>query len=216
MKQDKTTNLEVIVKKIMLVAAFLLLLSAGAFAESSVKLGPKLGVTMSTWTGDDLGDASLDRRTGIAFGGFAQFGIGEAAPFVIQPEILFLQKGVESSAFGSTEKVKLSYIEIPVLAKYNFPLEGNVKPNILVGPAVSILMSAKDDFDGEEEDIKDLIKSTEFSIVMGGGVDFTLPSGGVVTLDIRFDVGLSNVVDIEDATVKNSSYGLMAGYGFNI
>jgi hypothetical protein len=103
----------------------------------------------------------------------------------IQPEIFYSMQGYE---LGSAT-VKTSYLQIPVLFRYNFvPIF-----NIHAGPQYGILLSASSTPSGTTTDS---FSSGDFSWVAGLGFDF--PMG--ISVGSRFVQGLSNV--------NNSGLGL--------
>ena len=57
------------------------------------------------------------------------------------------------------------------------------------------------------------MKSTDFGLVFGGGVDFGLGKG-YFTIDLRYTLGLTTISDFEDEDVKNGAFSLMLGYSF--
>ncbi len=179
-------------------------------------------------------DVSKKMRIGAAFGGFIEYSINDN--FAIQPEFLYTMKGVkgefeeEDPYTGETVKVKgtikLNYLEIPVLAKLSIPTQGSIKPVFLLGPALALKLSAKTkgEAKGEtidesgSEDISSDVKDFDFGVVVGAGVDYELASGGKVTVDGRYTLGLTNVSDIEgaeeDLDAKNAVISVMIGYLF--
>ncbi|MNE93941.1 hypothetical protein D3C80_1918510 [compost metagenome] len=106
--------------------------------------------------------------------------------------------------------LNLSYINIPVLAKFfvtkAFAVEG--------GPQIGFLISAKDD----GEDVKNFYKSADFGFNFGAGYNFT----DNLSVGLRYTVGLSGVVDggdyddIDDYydSAKNSVLALSLAYKF--
>lgn len=200
---------------------FMLLLPNFSIAE--VKGGVKFGLNSAKLYGDDVNEledwvGKLDSRLGFCFGGFVTFSIHEM--FAIQPEVLYTMKGAktEGQVLGETLKVwmNLNYVEIPVLAKLQIPTQGSIKPSLFVGPALGVKLSgkAKAEYAGEseEEDIED-IKSTDFGLVFGGGVDFGLGKGYLI-VDLRYTLGLTTLSEFEDDDVKNGVFSLMIGYSF--
>jgi hypothetical protein len=210
--------------------------------------GIKAGGNMENVTGDDI--AENDFQFGFTGGGFATFTVNEY--FGVQPEVLFVMKGTKGDALVvdpdgqnivvTDGKVKLTYIQIPVLAKVTFPTDGMVKPNIFVGPAVGFNMTAKvegiADEGGPDEitldhDIEN-IKSVSFGVVFGGGVSFMMQNKGAITVDVRYDLGLTDMLDDPSEDVdpetqdkvnltkaddtpfdwKTSTISLMVGYSF--
>ena len=202
--------------------AFMLLHPNLSFAE--IRGGVKIGLNSAKLHGDDVEDfedmlgAGFDSKLGFCFGGFVTFSLHEM--FAIQPEVLYTMKGakMEESVMGETLYVwvNLNYLEIPVLAKLQIPTQGNIKPSIFVGPALGIKVSAKAkaEYAGEteEEDIEDM-KSTDLGLVIGGGVDFGLGKG-MITVDLRYTLGLATISEWEDEDVKNGVFSLMIGYSF--
>lgn len=75
----------------------------------------------------------------------------------------------------------MDYLEIPVLLKFNLAPDAKVHPNLFVGPALSVLLNSEVSFINESFDVKDGMKSTDISIVFGGGVDVKK-----ITFDIRY------------------------------
>lgn len=193
-----------------------------AFAFSNAqetKFGVKGGINLHTITGDVSEDVSS--KVGFQIGGFAEFKLSDK--FAIQPELLFSTQGakLESSEpeFGisSEQKLNLTYLNIPVMAKFY----ATEKFSLEAGPQVGFLLSAKSKyeatFDGEtesgDEDVKDTLESIDFGVNFGAGYDFTenLSAG------LRYNLGLSNIAKTEDdndAKVKNSVFSLSVAYKF--
>ncbi len=75
--------------------------------------------------------------------------------FAVQPELIYSSQGSDyeesDEGFDFSGTVKLDYLNIPVMAKY-YVAEGF---SVEAGPQVGFLLSAKDEYDGGEEDIKD-------------------------------------------------------------
>ncbi|HEY5132378.1 MAG TPA: porin family protein, partial [Candidatus Krumholzibacteriaceae bacterium] len=113
--------------------------------------------------------------------------------------------------------VKLTYFEIPVLARLNIPTGGAVCPNVYAGPAIGFKMSAKGEAESgslsAENDIEGL-KRTDFGIIVGGGLEFKLTSIRLL-FDARYEAGLTSIDDTADAIdVKNGAISFMVGFGF--
>lgn len=205
-------------KKVLTILALVLVMAIGATAQDPAKgmtgAGIKAGVALANLTGDISGTSM---KTGFGFGGFLTFGLSET--FSIQPELLYIMKGAKEDVSGGTVKLKLNYLQVPVLFKYDFPTQSSFKPSIFVGPAVGILMSAKVSAEsggaGVEVDVKDLFNSADLGLVFGLGAEIATGSKGGVTFDARYDLGLSNIAkDSGDQSVKNATIGLFIGYSF--
>ena len=187
-------------KKIILttVAVF-----AFSFANAQeTKFGAKVALNVATLTGDV--DASS--LIGFQIGGFAEFKISDK--FAIQPELLFSTQGAQVQSEGTEVDFNLSYLNIPVMAKYY----ASPKFSIELGPQIGFLTSAKGKAMGVSVDIEDFFKSTDFGLNFGAGYDFTKKfSAGV-----RYNLGLSNIAeDSGDDSVQNSVFSISLGYKFN-
>ncbi|WP_136668743.1 porin family protein [Flavobacterium sp. H122] len=182
----------------------LLLTVAAVFAFSfanaqETKFGVKAGLNLADWSGDDAD--GIDSKVGFHVGGFAEIKLNDK--FALQPELLYSAQG--GKADGGTYNV--DYINIPVMAKFY----ATEKFSVEAGPQVGFLVSAKAKPDsGDDIDIKDELKSTDFGVNLGLGYNFT----DNISAGLRYNLGLSQVVDADDVDVKNNVFSLSVGYKF--
>lgn len=183
--------------------------------------GIKLGGNLASLVGKDadpgLGFSKLP-RIGFVVGAFVTFSMSNM--LAIQSELLYSQKGVEyedlAGGFAAIN-VHYSYVDIPVLIKFDLAREGSLKPNIFVGPSLGILMSAEAsviNFDGNETkfDLSDTTEGTDIGLVVGLGI-----GSAPWFFDVRYSMGLmsidSSAVD-PIPEVKNVVISTMIGYAF--
>jgi outer membrane protein with beta-barrel domain len=199
-----------------------LVLSSAALAQHQ-SLKTRFGV---------LGGAAFDKPggadtqqidgsyTGFAVGGFV--GLQLTPGFAIEPEALYVQKGIKLDATAGNTKVKVPYFEIPVLAKLRIPAKGQsiVSPHIYAGPALAFKVGCHVKGTGSTGTISEpcdatgidvRIKSTDFSLTFGGGVDV-----GRAIIDVRYDLGLSKFSDNPSGNndAKHRTIYLLAGWTF--
>ena len=190
-------------KKVLLVFA-VFAITASSFAQT--KFGVKAGVNFANGSGDDFED--LDSRTGLVIGGFAKFQVAEK--FAFQPEILYSAQGAKYSESGYEETLKLNYLNIPLMGKL-YVTEGL---SLQAGPQVGFLMSAKYAFEEDgisaDIDVKDDMKGLDFGLNFGVG--YELPMG--LGFDLRYNLGLTNVADNDEADGKNAVLQITASYAF--
>ncbi|NLN25622.1 MAG: PorT family protein [Bacteroidetes bacterium] len=204
-------------KKIFLCAAVAIMSFATAQSQE-VRLGIKGGYNMTTLTGD-IEDASS--RSSFHLGGLVEVPISER--FSIQPEVLYSSQGAEyrgtlTGADDSKITAKLDYIQVPIMAKF-YAAEGFA---VEAGPQVGFLMSAKEDFSSKTTAIGQTgSASGSFDVKEKyKGIDFGLGIGAAYRLDMglffgaRYNLGLSNINDISNATVKNNVFQISVGYSF--
>ncbi len=217
-------------KNMFLLLGMILLLCAVASAQqpaAGVKgIGVKLGFDVAKInTAYQELDDFLDSRTGFIGGGFLTYSLNRQ--FAVQPEILYVNKGAEKGVFLFTAYWDIDYLEIPVLLKFDLMPEGSVHPNLFAGPALDILLSSKIGVLNYSYDVSDGMKTVDFSLVFGGGIDYKH-----FVFDLRYALGLVNTIDAAkvnrltdaepddwyylegDPSVKNTNLSFMIGLRF--
>ncbi len=118
-------------KKIIFLSAALLV--AGLAHAQSPRFGVKAGVNISKFAGDP--DPESEFNTGLNAGIYTNIPISPG--FSFEPSLEYSQKGAEFTTIGNTEiKSRISYIDLPIMAKYNFtPAFG-----LFAGPQVSFFV----------------------------------------------------------------------------
>lgn len=189
--------------------------SLNSSAGEIIGVGLRAGMNMSRLDGDDAESSGRRFKSGFCGGLFIDYTIVEG--FSVQTEALYSEKGSRYERGGEI-RMEYDYLEFPVLVKAAF-MEGNFKPNISLGPALGILLKAKQisDYPGDpyrsgEIDAKDSLKNWDISLVLGLGLDYYL-GFGKATIDIRFDKG---IVSIDDSgaglDLKNQVFSLLIGF----
>jgi opacity protein-like surface antigen len=163
--------------------------------KEEMSFGVKGGLNLSTVTNVD-GSGTL---ASFHLGFFGEFMLDDK--FALQPEIMFSAQG---ASFNDGD-LNLDYIIVPVMVKYyvgdSFSLE--------LGPQIGFIVNA----DEGGIDIKDDVKSTDFSVNFGLSYDVTqnFMIGG------RYNLGVNrwqeNLFPGESES-KNSIFQISLGYKF--
>jgi hypothetical protein len=198
---------------LMIVLALTVILAllplSNAAAQLKWEAGVKGGVSMANLYGSDVDNTSI--KYGAAGGAFVTAQITEM--FGVQLEGLYMQKGAkyddtDSTGAAITGKLKLDYIEIPLLAVASFKAAEKVMINVYAGPALGILASAKD----EDVDIKDYVKSTDFGATFGAGFTYDVETVKIV-VEGRYTLGLVKIDDTDaKEDIKNGNFAIMGGF----
>jgi hypothetical protein len=210
-------------KAYILIAAALAAFSSPAGA-AGVTGGLKTGLNISTFVGDDVaasGDTKIS-RAGLIAGGYLIFPVRNA-PFSIQAEAMITSKGAiyKWGVLGIPYETtyKLTYLEIPVLARFDFESRGGARPALLIGPAFGIKISARGESRtigaSERGNLKN-IRGLDPGIAVGGVIDMET-SKGFVTLEARYTRSLTTISESNNgvsADIKNSVASVMLGYRF--
>jgi hypothetical protein len=188
-------------KRLFLVAGCLGFAPAVVSAQTSI--GIKGGLSYAT-----LSDKSpdFDSRTGFAAGIAVDMRSGLIG---IQPEILYVQKGVTATGMPSGSSPKLDYLEVPVLLKLTLGTPG-IQPMVYAGPSAGFRLSCKV---AEVTCNSGTIKSTDWSAVLGGGVRIGGNKG--LTLEGRYSWGLKDIHDVSAGVdQKTRTFLALAGFSF--
>jgi len=190
-----------------------LALPAGA---QGLEFGAKGGVNLAKLSFDsDIGDTSLKIEPGLAAGGFMIWPLGGRLD--VEVEGLYSVKGVSIDAGVASTKVRLDYIDVPVLARYRIAGSSTSrKVHVLGGPVFGFRVRAEsiDDFgnDSFHRDITDEVKTFDIGVAIGG--DWEL---GRFVVDGRYTFGLTNISkDFADdgVKVKNRVITFLGGVRF--
>lgn len=184
-------------KKIQL--SLLLLLTTSALFSQSSTFGVKAGVNYATIGGDASGIKSkISMHAGF-------FGVVMAAEqFGIQPELMFSRQGAKAAS-NTEVRLNYDYLNIPLMFNY-YPSENFF---VQAGPQLGVLLGAKVTDGTDSEDVSDQLKSTDASLGIGFGFNF---SG--TTLGLRYNAGLTNTTDTSEARFPNQVLQLSLGIKF--
>ena len=182
-------------KLLMIVAMMVATLSANAQNEvGQVTLKPMVGMTLATITDFD----NVKMKAGLVAGVEAEYGISEN--FGITGGVLYSMQGCKAKEGDG--KMKLDYINVPILANYYVIPGLAIKAGIQPG----FLMSAKDK-DGNS--FKDEMKKVDISIPLGASYEFEN-----FVIDARYNLVLTKGNKNGSASNKNSVLMFTVGYKF--
>ncbi len=190
-----------------LVFAFILLAcSSPSLAQNT--FGVRAGVSAATLTGDFFSADGAEQRVGLVVGIYGAIPLRYG--FMLQPEILYTQKGfkpTDSVSVSDTEPtVELTYIEMPVLLKYPVYL-GSLRLDPYAGPFVGFELSERlriDEVgDGTSEQTDNLV-SPDAGFMIGSDLNLSLGTLEVV-LGARYARGVRNLLEPSVAAEGRSS-----------
>ena len=184
-------------KKLFLAAAAMLMsVSMNAQNEvGQVSIAPTVGINISNVT--DWNDTKA--KVGLVAGVVAEYGVAEK--FGVSAGVMFSMQGCGFK--DEDDKVKLSYLNIPILANYYVYKGLAVKAGVQPG----ILLSAKEG----SHDIKDHMKGFDFAIPVGASYEYQN-----FVLDARYNIGLTKANKEGNRSNKNSVFQITLGYKFKL
>lgn len=129
----------------------------------------------------------------------------------------------EGGSYSFETRESLGYLNIPAEVRYEFGA-GKIKPFVRGGGTFGLLLSAKSktttNFNGRkdenETDIKNLKKSTNLALSLGGGVSLPLGKYRAI-VSVRYLIGLTNIVKNEEApSARTNDLTYAVGLGIPI
>ena len=194
--------------KIILIATAATILMAGSAGKASaqhgatkakhVSLGIKGGLNVYNIHNDN--NVKYDAKTGFHLGLLGHIHL--TRQLAIQPELVYSAQGAKYNVANNEVKIKLGYINVPILLQYMFDNGFRLQ----AGPQVGFLASAKSETNNSETDIKNNLKKVDFALGFGAG--YINPTSGL-GVDARYNLGLSDIN--ETGSVKSTNRGFQLG-----
>lgn len=190
--------------KSVLLLILSVVLATVTIKAQQINVGLKAGLNIYNIHGS-IGEQP-DNRISFHVGLLAHMHINEH--FGIQPEIDYSSQGATKSIGNIDNTLSLGYLNIPIIFQYMF---GNGF-RIEAGPQLGILLNATAQSGGMKSNAKDEVEDLDFAI--GAGISYIHVLSGF-GIDIRYNLGLSNIA--KDASGKYTNTGLQLGifYHFN-
>jgi hypothetical protein len=195
-------------KSLPLVAALFVCFSLHAQRARNLSAGPVIGFNVSNIRGDISSNSS---KIGLVAGGFFNYSIVEH--FGISGQITYNQLGANFSNGQFANRLKLNYLNVPVLAVFYFGQglrPGTVRPKLFIGPHANFLLAAKDKNGNKYPEINPV----DFGATFGGGVNIALQNQRWINLDVRYGLGLSDIHKPTNTVWRNGAFSATLGISF--
>lgn len=183
-------------------------LNGTIFAQlPAFSIGPKIGYN-TTKLSTDASTVSSDLKNKFQFGAFVRIG----SKFYIQPEVNYVTKGgvLKSNDAGTTitQNITLKTLTIPLLIGYKFVDLKVASLHLVGGPVASYALNKKLSVTNPGAswpvNTTDDIKNASWAIQAGAGIDVLM-----LTLDIRYEIGLSNMYNGSNVNMKSLKNNLL-------
>ena len=198
-------------KKIILVGCMMLTASISAIAQlPNFTFGVKGGVNYSKLkTKDDLTDENS--IAGYQVGVFTRVG---GLGLYLQPELYLGSKGSDfvkintgTSTVAASGKVRFTTLDVPVLIGTKIgPSKLNLR--FMTGPVISFVVDENTTFDSAYQNVTGFnnYKKQNWAYQAGTGVDL-----GNLSVDLRYEAGLSNISKSSEYNQKQNLFHLSLG-----
>ena len=206
-------------KKSLLLLAFLAMtVSAQAqHEEGDVTIQPRVGVTFSNITGDDLFSEDTKMKVNVTYGFEVEYSFTDN--FSIAGGLLFTDQGYKFDYYDInnskyTAKFNNYYAAVPITLNY-YLVEGLA---IKAGVQPAFRVKTKLEADGTKMDLDDALEFlfpnkdvtvNKFDLMIPVGLSYEYKN---IVLDARYNFGLIKVFKGLDVTSRNSLITLTLGY----
>ena len=158
----------------------------------SMYYGFRIGPTFSTVNSDDANLDGGNSQTGLTLGAVMGFQLSDDIPLFLETGLSYTEKGGKKTLTGKKMTYDLNYLEIPILVKYIYDIDGHFSVQPLFGGYLSYGISGKIKNFGERH-AQDSFSDTTFKRFDGGlrigcGVGYDL-----FYADLSHDIGPSNI-----------------------
>ena len=189
-----------------IITIMLAIISMATFAQKepgTLTIYPRVGINLSKFADSkiyylDGGYVESKFKVGLAIGAECEYQLSNQ--FALSGGVLYSQQGEQydlPSESKEFEKTRYDNINIPLLAVFNTRIGLSVKcglqPEFVIG---------KPDFKA---------RKTNLSLPLGLSYEYKN-----LCFDLRYNLGLTNVMDLDGITTKNRTIMLTLGYGIEL
>ena len=200
----------------LLVLAFI----AGSIspATGQVAVGARGGVNFSNLNVTENGEAPeipYESRTGLLLG--ATLGVNVTPWLALQLGGQYSQAGTSQDDGDVSGQLRLSYLDVPLVAKVYIPTKGSpVMPYLYAGGFVGFEVDCSLRLEGTvtvelDCETAGLEQETNYGAVFGGGTDVRV-GPGALTLDVEYALGLRNIADDPDVEAHSRVFSIAVGF----
>jgi Outer membrane protein beta-barrel domain len=180
----------------------------------NVALGVRFMPTFSSFDIKTSSGGTVSGTVSLGFGVGALVAVDFSKHFGVQGEIIYSSLSQEHTEQDIARKIKLRYVNIPLLLTFNTGRTKLVNFNVVAGPQIglnvgsSLLTSGNTSSDSTQAILA--VRKGDIGIGYGLGLDFGLNPARTIRLDIGFR-GVLGLFDISDnnTTLSTNSYYIL-------
>lgn len=207
-------------------------------AEGQLRLGAYAGLSRAEVSSEELGTIT-GSRDGLLGGAFLEWALSEI--WGVRLAAQYTQKGFtlelpsEPGVEDFTVELQVDYFEVPLLATFWLPTEGNLGATVFGGPVGSFKSSCVVHVEGqdaslsadcgvgegEDLEIDDALKSFDFGVMVGGALTYDLERAQLFA-GVSHNWGLTTFIEDDEADpdvdqdARHRALGVMAGVSFPV
>ena len=177
--------------------------------------GLRLGLNIASMSSDET-NFDMDSRTGLSFGGVYGFQLANHTPLWLEAGLYYSEKGGKThwvDNMGNSEKVKmrLSYLQLPVVVKYSFDVVDDLYVQPFFGGYFALGIAGQIKEYGERKSYSSFDEMNRFDggLRLGCGVEYQM-----LYAELGFDFGLTNISKSDFEAVRTRNLFINVGVNF--
>lgn len=185
--------------------------------EHNVYYGLRLGLALSAVNSDDdrLDGGSV--QAGLNLGAIIGFQLSPAAPVYLETGLFYTEKGGKGKVEGVKFTYDLNYLELPIIAKYKYDVDGDLSVQPFAGGYLSYGVGGKVKNFGRTKDERatyssfseDFFKRFDGGLRIGCGLEYQM-----IYAEMAYDFGLSNICHSDFDSSHNGCFYINCGVNF--
>lgn len=194
-------------------------ISAAPTAAQGFSYGLQGGINVSDLSSDQ---AAVDSEIGFRGGGVLRYDFAPDGLIGVHFGATYSRKGASETEGGASGDVNLDYLEVPVTLAVNIPTESSIHPRLYAGGSFNFELNCSfADSEGGVDVSYDCgeddggTESFDLGIRFGGGLDLDVGSNAALTLDLGYDLGLTDIATSDAADTKNRNLFFAGGVIFH-
>ena len=179
--------------------------SSGGFSlsESTVYYGVRMGLNVSSITGDTPTGVDYGAKAGFNFGGVIGLRVSQTTPIFIESGLYYTERGGKDG----DDKISLTYLEIPLLIKYGIQVSDDIAVLPYVGPAFGLGIAGK--VKPGNKSSYDYFNRPDVGIKIGCGAEYNM-----LYLETGYQFGMANILDDENNSAHGNAFFINLGVNF--
>ncbi|NUO20395.1 PorT family protein [bacterium] len=177
-------------RKLLLISLCLMATTAFSAPRFGVKGGAMLGNVDEDFLVHPTASETTN-RTGLVVGVWGETPLVVLEGFAIRGDVLYAQKGAKYEIFSYDVTVIADELTVTPFLVYYFPTKV-IRPFLEAGPELGLTLADGVKVGGDKFDSGGAWKDTNFSLNIGGGVEFSLGSRAIA-LELKYNRGLTNM-----------------------
>lgn len=175
--------------------------------------GLRLGMNLSTVSSDDSYLDGGDIQAGLNIGALVGFQLSPQAPVYLESGLFYTEKGGKGKNQGKKFIYNLNYLEVPVVIKYKFDVDGDFSVHPFAGGYMAWGIGGRIKNYGDRETYKtfceDNFKRFDGGIRLGCGFEYQILYG-----EMAYDLGIANIGHDDFGSSKNGCFSINLGVNF--